>query len=113
MSIADCIMQEGVKHLCEEQHKRMVEKGFWEKPRTDIECIALIHSELSEAVEGLRHGNPPSDHIPEFSAAEEELADAVIRIADLCGARGWRLGEAIVAKMEFNLNRPHKHGKQA
>lgn len=78
--------------------------------RNDGELLMLIVTELAEACEGLRHGNGPSDHIPEFSFAEEELADAVIRIADMCAARGWRLGEAIVAKMAFNKGRSHKHG---
>ncbi len=71
-----------------------------------------MHSELSEALEAMRHGNPPDDKIPEFSGVEAELADAVIRIFDYAGARGLRLGEAIVAKAQFNKSRPPKHGKQ-
>jgi NTP pyrophosphatase (non-canonical NTP hydrolase) len=89
-----------------------VSKGWWDEPRNNGELIALVHSELSEALEGLRHGNPPSEHIPEFSAAEEEMADAVIRIADMCAARGWDLQGAIESKMEFNKGRPRKHGKE-
>jgi NTP pyrophosphatase (non-canonical NTP hydrolase) len=97
----------------ERVHDWAVGKGFWEGgDRNDGEAIALMHSELSEALEGLRHGNPPSDHIPEFSAAEEELADCIIRIMDLASARHWRVGEAIVAKMAFNDDRPYKHGKE-
>ena len=45
--------------------------------------LMLIVSELAEAMEALRHGNPPDSHIPEFSGMEAELADAIIRIADL------------------------------
>ena len=69
-----------------------------------------MHSELSEALEGIRHGNPPSDKIPAFSAAEEELADTIIRIMDLAQKRGWRIAEAITAKALFNQGRSHKHG---
>ena len=87
-------------------------KGFWDGDRNDGEMIALIHSELSEALEAIRHGNPPDDKIPEFSGYEAELADAIIRIMDLAVGRGLRVGEAIVAKMEYNETRPHKHGKE-
>lgn len=99
-----------VSRISEEIHKTAKEKGWWDEERNNGEMIALMHSELSEALEGLRHGNPPSDHIPEFSAAEEELADCVIRIMDMAEARRWDLAQAILAKMAFNKNREHKHG---
>jgi DNA-binding CsgD family transcriptional regulator/NTP pyrophosphatase (non-canonical NTP hydrolase) len=88
-------------------------KGWWEGERNDGEMIALMHSELSEALEALRHGNPPDSHIPEFKGTEAELADVVIRIMDYGAARGLRIGEAVEAKMAFNANRPHKHGGKA
>lgn len=78
---------------------------------TDVVKIALMHTELSEAVEALRHGNPPDDKIPAFSGVEAELADAVIRIMDFAGGRDLRLGEAIVHKLLYNRTRL-RHGKQ-
>jgi NTP pyrophosphatase (non-canonical NTP hydrolase) len=87
-----------------------VSKGWWKGDRNNGELLMLMVSELSEALEGLRHGNPPSEHIGEFSAVEEELADVVIRIMDVAVARGWKVAEAIVAKIEFNRNREYMHG---
>lgn len=72
--------------------------------------IALVHGELSEALEAERKNITVSQHIPEFNGLEEEFADAIIRIMGIAEARKLRLAEAIVAKQEFNRNRPYKHG---
>jgi len=88
------------------------EHGWWEQPNHG-EKIALMHSELSEALEALRHGDPASDHIPGFTGCEEELADCIIRIMDFAEQNELLVAAAIEAKMEFNETRPFKHGGKA
>ena len=69
-------------------------KGFWDgNERNNGELIALMHSELSEALEAIRHGNPADDKIPEYSGACAELADCIIRIMDTAHVRGWPVAE--------------------
>lgn len=97
---------------------KMTEKDF---SSDEIQAVSLAFeaqklmlsvSELSEALEALRHGNPPSISITSFSNVEEELADCVIRLMDVAQAKGYKLCEAIVAKMEYNINRPYRHEKE-
>ena len=75
------------------------------------EKLCLIHSEISEGMEGHRK-NLADDKLPHRSMLEVELADAVIRIADLAGALGLDLGGAIAEKLDFNAIRPD-HKKEA
>lgn len=66
--------------------------------------LCLIHSEVSESMEGDRKGLM-DDKLPHRPMREVELADAVIRIFDLAGAYRMDLAGAIAEKMEFNASR--------
>ena len=121
-----------IKDIVQKAHDNAVKHGFWDPPLPFGTAIALIHSELSEALEEERAGNPlvyypcnaggvceddrheegvtcgsriyDPDHPDAPCSARSkkpegvavELADAVIRIADLCGHLGIDL-DAVIA----------------
>jgi NTP pyrophosphatase (non-canonical NTP hydrolase) len=72
--------------------------------------LCLVHSEISEAMEGHRK-DMMDDKLPHRKAIEVELADAIIRIGDLAGRLGLDVGGAIDEKMDYNLSR-NDHKKE-
>tara|TARA_R110000803_G_scaffold86474_1_gene152844 strand:- start:19940 stop:20266 length:327 start_codon:yes stop_codon:yes gene_type:complete len=92
-------------------YKNAVNHGFWQEDPNDGERMALIHAEISEALEALRNGNPSSNKIMEYSSLEEELADTVIRIMDYAFGNDLDIAGAIIAKIEYNKSREYMHGK--
>lgn len=98
-----------IKQLINESHRVAKSKGWWDTERNDAELIALMHSELSEALEAMR--GESSEDVAKDTVAEE-LADCCIRIFDFCGARNIDLQSAIINKIEHNRGRPYRHGKK-
>lgn len=119
-----------INQLAKEVHLNAVEKGFYEKEKNIGEMLALIHSEISEALEADRKDRylsenmkvvlgwvSDSDFSEDYRAKvkgtfEEEMADIIIRVFDLCAWKGIDLEAQIKAKMRFNSLREKYHGKK-
>lgn len=121
-----------INNLAQEVYKNAVDKGFYENGNglNVGERIALIHSEVSEALEADRKNkycvfniNVINDiesteiFVEEFKSHvkgtfEEEMADIVIRVMDMCALKGIDLEQHIKAKMRYNSTREKYHGKK-
>lgn len=109
-----------IKTLVKESHDTATEKGWWDLPDRNVpELLALIHSEVSEALEAYRDvGIEQLDRVwydesgykPEGFTVE--LADVLIRIADLCGEFNLDLEQALTEKMAYNKTRSYRHGNK-
>ena len=121
-----------IEAVVDEAYRNSKAKGFHDQgdDATFGDRIALMHSELSEALEEYRNGIPvgrvyfeggpggsPLDWEYGITPTSEkpkgipiELADVVIRIADFCGKHGIDLARAVKIKMAFNTTRPTRHG---
>ncbi len=121
-----------INKLAKQIHETAKAKGFYNPPPTIAEKIALIHSEVSEALEADRDNRHtpipqvtlqamhlvPNDHYKhQFgqnikNTFEDELADIMIRVMDLAAYKNIDLESHIRAKMRYNTLREYKHGKK-
>lgn len=104
-----------ISRMTNDCHGRSAKAGWYNNAitgepltRNVPEMLCLIHSEISEAMEGYRKGLM-DDKLPHRQMIEVELADAIIRIFDLAGYLGLNLGSAYVEKLAYNaIREDHK-----
>lgn len=113
----------GINEMADVAYGQAVKSGFHKKKTTTervLARLALIHSEVSEALEDARVLPPEQLKTLLYQGESRkpngfmaELADVVIRVGDLAGEIGGDLEKAIKEKMAYNATRDFKHGKRA
>lgn len=115
-------------------HKGNVKRGFYDDPKEVGTVLMLIVTELAEAMESYRSDQRLGEGISyvDFESSidepftdsdvaifkevvkdtfEDEIADTIIRLFDLCGWMNIDIHKHIMLKLKYNDTRPYKHGK--
>jgi NTP pyrophosphatase (non-canonical NTP hydrolase) len=117
-------MRLSLNEMADAAYKNSAAKGFWDEhktgalhPETISSKLALIHSEVSEALEDARGGAMKTRFLSETGREGKpvgfptELADIIIRVGDLAARLGIDLEDEVTTKMVYNATRPRMHGR--
>jgi NTP pyrophosphatase (non-canonical NTP hydrolase) len=136
--ILEKVTTENLTEFSKDIHQGNVKRGFYDDPKEIGTVLMLIVTELAEAMESYRGGNrlgserleamqwdSLDDSVNEYFSQEDinqfkevvkdtfedEIADTIIRLFDLCGWLGIDIHKHIMLKLNYNSTRPYKHGK--
>jgi NTP pyrophosphatase (non-canonical NTP hydrolase) len=133
--ILEKVTTENLTEFSKDIHQGNVKRGFYDDPKEIGTVLMLIVTELAEAMESYRGGNRlgserlssmewdsaldqefSREDINQFKAVvkdtfEDEIADTIIRLFDLCGWLNIDIHKHIILKLKYNSTRPYKHGK--
>jgi NTP pyrophosphatase (non-canonical NTP hydrolase) len=116
-----------LNELRNEVYQNALDHGFYddEENKNVLLKLMLVVSEISEAAEAYRTNTHTKLELNNVNLTdnlsfekyikdtfEDELADTIIRILDLCGYMKIDIDKHIELKMRYNKNRPYKHGKK-
>lgn len=125
-------MTMNLNELRDKIYNNAKDKGFWDQERNIGEALMLVVTELAEGLEAHRSASKiklvdkmvakgmnemNDDEFKEHFALmvkdsfQDEMADAIIRILDLCGGLDIDIDWHIAAKMRYNSTRAKLHGK--
>ena len=130
LKASQCSIRASLAVLAKWHHKMMCFRGFWDQDDRILEMqqsnttdemrrsimsekVSLLHTEVSEIQEGIRKPGPSDKLGAAYEQVEEEAGDVLLRLLDFCERYNIDLVGATIAKMQYNADRPHMHGKKA
>lgn len=122
--LRDGVAKNAEDHGFRDQYRRLMTEDQWNGTLGALVRAAVYtsnqHGEASEFWEAFRAGKldnlcDKADKmkalgLPPLTAAEEEIADEIIRALDKAEAHGVDVSKAVSTKMAYNAQRPFLHG---
>lgn len=113
MGIQDSEIKTSINKLAKKCFEDAYERGWYDPAKSDLETLAMVITEVCEAVEEIRNHQVAFYYTKNSEKPEGwgvEVADAIIRLLDFAAYKGLDIGNLIETKLEYNLTRTYRHG---